>query len=216
MAVPIRNERHFRRAIAQRPGRDLYAFLLFDSRPDHQPVQEFAIREFRWLDELAGSARMFLFLYIPNQSAGEQRNPSLNVARDFNILPNQLPGIVLFGRYGKQEGSAADVIGTDGIYFPLKLELFDSEAGGIRDVIADLFSVIHECRKSSRNAEELMNRLRSEVAAMTRERRLRPLVMWLRGGVIEIARLPKVVLESAATAFGTGLGMAASGKISGS
>jgi hypothetical protein len=148
---------------------NLYGFLLFDERPSHAPIERFVANDFDWLDDLARSAQIILFVYVAKpkgriakrvrkievksgdqikserviliQSRGEVKNPSLVVARMLGIEPKQLPGIAFFQRLGDDKGEK-------GIDFPLKAEppkplLYrrreDSEKGIYFPLKAELF-----------------------------------------------------------------------------
>ena len=63
--------RGLRRFSARPPDRrpKLYGFLLFDERKSQRPVAAFAEDEFTWLDQLAASARIALFLFLRPKAA---------------------------------------------------------------------------------------------------------------------------------------------------
>jgi hypothetical protein len=183
---------------------ELFAFFLFDSRQDQKKVESFVRTEFSWFDDLARSTRMYFFGFVRDHGSSDEDlsstsdNPSLDVAKMFKIRPNQLPGIVLFT---SEEGNL-----SHGVYLPLKLELFRDEASDAREVIADLFSLVQECREKSTTPRDLLQAIQDSVTSLKREQRRRPLILALHSALVEIGQVPKQVMMAAASAFGTALG----------
>ena len=199
MAVALSNYEEFeQRFKALKSRADLFAFLLFDSRPSQATVERFASEYFDWFDQLAANARMFLFLFLrrdPRESA--VINASLHVARLFGIRPNELPGIVFFTL-------GEDGIGVSrGVYYPLKAELFGAELGKVDKVIADIFTLVHESRDAS--SQDLLTELDKRVSAMQRSEQRRPALDFAAGALKMLADLPHTLLNSMATAFGRAL-----------
>ena len=115
MGVIIQSKEALEYALSRVKGRrKILGFLLFDERPSHEAIQHFADKQLAWLDDLAASASMFLFVFLatgepeyPPDFFAERpltreegrrmaeierntppRNPSLAVARMLGIQPN--------------------------------------------------------------------------------------------------------------------------------
>jgi len=165
---------------------DLFAFFLFDDRPSHIAVERFADEEFDWLDELAASAQMFFFIFLRrDRYRGGVYNPGLEVARMFGIRPNQLPGVVLFTLSDNEE------IVTDGVFLPIKVQLFADDISSVEKVFSDLFTLIHECHERSSNPKELLQNLSDEFARLRTKERLRPIVGYLKETALAIVDFPR-------------------------
>lgn len=222
MAVPVRNYdqalrmmRHVQESLAP----NIYAFLLFDDRPTHAAIEEFAAREFIWLDHLARSARIVVFVYVGQHVAhiGQQKdfeakseeeirrerialvqskasiqNPSLEIARDFGIRPNQLPGIALLTRLSDEKAA---------IYFPLKSEAFEKDSREIEALLADLFTILQECQEDAASPDQLLSRLQSEIATLRRTQQMRPILQYAKETLLTLVTLPKTLPEVASKAF---------------
>jgi hypothetical protein len=273
MAAPIQNMSDFQRRLARSKrlmeqrrkaeGRrwepNLFGFLLFDER--HEAARQFARTNFAWLDQLAKSSRMFVFVFLeegqkaiplspgefragpatgrsprnpvprldfmsrpatgrtfrindqptPPGNVGPQEplagsfvfetdlgrwaipdsdddapvflvqggqqieNPSLEVARLFGITPNRLPGVVLFTELSDNAKQT-----SDGVYLPLRAELFANDAKTVEEILADLFSIIQECRPESDSPKALLANLDKKLASLRSGQQDRPVIASLR------------------------------------
>lgn len=133
----------------------LYGFLLFDERESHRPVAAFAEDQLAWLDALAASANIVLFLFLrpePAQAAsgGDSQlvavesaeaieNPSLRVAGALDVRPHELPGIVFFTRLNVDHGP------NEGVYWPIPVELFEGNRRRAENDFAQLSRWYRRC-----------------------------------------------------------------------
>ena len=90
----------------------MQALVVFDERKSHERVQAFINDEYSWLDSLAKTSQIVLFVFQPQPGQGqvesggepadveleETENLSLEIAARFGIGPNELPGIIFFSR----------------------------------------------------------------------------------------------------------------------
>lgn len=199
---------------------NLYGFLLFDERPSHEPIERFAAKEFDWLDDLARSSQIILFVYVAKakgraakrarifevksgdqikrervilvQSRSEIKNPSLEVARELGIEPKQLPGIAFFQGYPKDD--------KKGIYFSLEAQLFENNSE-IERVFSEIFGLIQRCQQVSSSAGELYEKVREELRRMKRDERLRPVRAYLKTSLVRVIALPTTLIGVAGKSF---------------
>jgi len=198
MAVPIFNYKDFEDKFESlKHSRDLFAFFLFDERPNHQAVEHFAYKQFDWLDGLAAYARIFFFIFLRRDFEAHDKviNPSLQVARDFGISPNELPGVVLF----TLSEDKIDV--TEAIYLQIDSKLFAEDISHVQSVFSDLFTLIGDCRKEDLLLPDLLKELRRRVRNLTRREKFRPVTTYLKTSVKEIAQLPRDLPRTFMTAF---------------
>jgi hypothetical protein len=198
---------------------DIYAFLLFDNRPSHRAIEQFAADQLGWLDHLARSAQIIMFVYIGKHAADsdeqkdakatndedlakerialvhskeEFQNPGLEIARDLGIRPNQLPGIALFTTLSDERAA---------VFFPLKSALFEKEAIEIERVLADFFSIIQECQEGASTPDQLLSQLRARIDTLRRTEQARPILLYAKEALLTIIRLPITLPQVAGTAF---------------
>lgn len=219
--IIVRNFAQFEKTFVRlKDERDLFGFFLFDSGHSQEVVQKFANEGSDLIDGLAKSARMYFFVPLRNKGGGKFENPSLEVGQMFGIKPNQLPGVVLFtvstsqmtstrpSSPGVRLPSEPDVFMSQGVYLPLKTELFQGDALEAERVFRDLFSLIQECREESGDSDELLEKLRDRVSALDRTQKVRPILMSLAGSVTTViaASGPLLVefLRQLLTAYGVG------------
>ena len=112
------------------------------------------------------------------------KNPSLQVANEFNIGPDELSGIVFFTLSGDQ----TEV--SEGVYFPLKTELFSGYWARVEEVFRDLFSIIQESKQATNSPQELLKTLDSRFRSMHRKLEVRPVVEYLSRAIVTIDGLP--------------------------
>ncbi len=186
MAVSISSFEDFMAKLDARKSRsDLFAFFLFDDRPSHEAIEKFADNEFTWLDSLAASARLFFFIFLrTDKYEGGIANPGLEIARMFEIRPNQLPGVVLF-----TVSEDLEVV-NDGVFLPLKARLFAEDLDAVEGVFTDLFTLIQDCRERSSSSTELLENLRNAVAGLRRRQQVRPVLEYLGDTALLILKFP--------------------------
>lgn len=219
MAQSISNRRGIPQALDEIKSRpqerqpSLLAFFLFDERQSHRVVQDFASRQFDWLDRLAHSTRIVLFFFLPGRKSignggsesqilvaeGEQviENPSLEVAGRFGLAPSELPGVVFFTELDLERAGP-----HDGVYWPLPVELFEEDQQKAEDEFSRLFSLVQDARKETANPEELLAALRKRIEAEERSQRARPILGALRVGAVKLVTFPGALLEATSIAFG--------------
>lgn len=102
--VPVLNFEDFEAKFAQlKNKRKLFGFLLYDSRPTNQVVEKFTQERYNWLDELAGFGKIYFFFPLRKAAPKIFENPSLEVAKFFNLDAGKLPGILLFTGFSSTE-----------------------------------------------------------------------------------------------------------------
>lgn len=197
MAMPVPSFEDFVSKYRELSNRSrLFAFLLCDNRPSHQGVQRFARENFQWLDELAGAAHIFFFIFRRTKDARKpSSNPSLKVAELFRIRPNQLPGIVLFTLIGKKGATV-----NRAVYLPLDTSLFSAESSLADEIFADLFAGIQKCLETTETEEQLWLALESAVEGVRSKGKRRSFIRHLQS----LATLPMKFLESMVAALGEG------------
>lgn len=198
MAVAISSSDDFKEKFeARKHSRSLFAFFLFDDRPSNEAVERFAYDEFAWLDDLAANAGIFFFIFLRHDPVGQRvTNPSLEVGRMFGIRPNRLPGVVLFTLAEDKESV------SDGVYLPLKAELFTKDISRVEQVFSDLFSLIQECQEMGGSPSEILGNLQHRVRRLRRQERMRPIYEYAKGYLASLATLPHEIINAVATAFG--------------
>lgn len=197
MGVPISSMEDFVEKLdARKEHADLFAFFLFDDRPSHGTVERFAEEEFAWLDGLAAAARIFFFVFLRRDRYEEGvANPGLEVARMFGVRPNNLPGVVLFVLSDDLE------VVRDGVYLPLKAQLFRDNIDAVEEVFSDLFTLIQESRKRADDSIELLGLLRREVSRLHRRQQARPLLNYLGETAGIVLDFPRRFMDSLQSAL---------------
>ncbi len=199
MAVGFESLEDFRLKFNDRKKqRDLFAFFLFDDRPSNRAVADFARDQFDWLDDLARSAKIFFFIFVQNDIERGLINPGLEVGNMFGIRANEVPGIILF----RLDPDTEEVSVTDGIFFPLKSNLFETDKKHAEDVLSDLISLIQECRKEASEPHEFYELLKRKVERLKRRESLHPFIQYVKGVLKNIADLPSDLIPGLAKAYG--------------
>ena len=177
----------------------LFLFVLFDDRPSHDDLSDFVQRNFRWLDSLAASANMYGFAFI-DDDLPRSRNPSLLVATHFGIRPNKLPGIIFFTMFQQREQV------KNGVYLPIKSDLFSQDETVIEDVFASVFTACQNTLSSTIEQDALMIELNKEIKSIRRNQKMRPVYKYLGKKLESLSLLPNKLLETVAESFGESLG----------
>jgi hypothetical protein len=203
------------RRMAARPEEHrpkLYGFLLFDERESHRPVEAFARDQFAWLDQLAASARIILFVFVhpePASAASDVdsqlvavegaeaiENPSLRVAAALNIRPRELPGIVFFTKLDLDRGP------NEGLYWPISLELFEDRPRAETEV-AQIFSLVQEAVPSAASPEQALAGLRTLLQEAHRQRVRGPILAAIRDGLVRVVKFPGALIDAMGQAWAT-------------
>jgi hypothetical protein len=152
----------------------LLGFFLFDDRRSHGAVLDFARRQYRWLNALAAANRMILFFFLPEADRVEYENadesvffgdrartianPSLEVARAFDLEPDDLPGVIFFTELDLNAQGP-----HDGVYWPIDAKLFADDAHEAEDKLAELFSAVQQACAVSTDATSRLAALQERV-----------------------------------------------------
>jgi hypothetical protein len=222
VARAVRNTRDLARslrAVSDRPPErrpSLLAFFLFDERRSHQIVQDFARQQFSWLDRLAASNRMILFFFLPEGAPdsetleeeifvayGEQTvaNPSLEVARRFELRPDELPGVVFFTELDVTQPGP-----HEGVFWPLKPELFEGDAREAENAFSHLFSLVQGARAEAGDPTPLLATLRRKIEMEHSAEPSKPVVADTRRGALKAVTFRGALSEATRFAFAQGLG----------
>jgi hypothetical protein len=111
-------------------------------------------------------------------------NPSMEVASLFGIRVSALPGIVLFTLSEDGKGISS------GVFLPLETTLFETHIQQIEDVIADMFDVIQDSRKTTATPLALLDNVRTGIEHLKREQNKRPFITFLHEQVLPL-NLPR-------------------------
>jgi hypothetical protein len=195
MAAPVDNYPRFESVLGRTKDRcDLFGIVLFDDRAKHKAIKQFCISNFQWLDNLASINKMILFLPIEerkvvggfrllNKGRSEYKNCSLQVANDFNIPPNHLPAFLFFTL--KQGELCVQHSAT----LQFESAAFAGKADEAQDFVSDVFSAVSSARRS-KEPNELIIKLQSEINRIKREQRLTPIKNWAKDYIIGLANVP--------------------------
>jgi hypothetical protein len=178
---------------------DLFAFLLFDQRASHRAVAKFARKSFDWFDHLADASRMYVFLPIPPAEAGLE-NPSLQVARDLGVAPDEPPGFVFFYRYQHEMA----------VFFQVETVVF-AETAKAEALISSLFSLGQKAQAQAKNREDVLPQVAALLRGYRRRRRVKEITDWMVAVPKEIAHLPKAFVEAFGKAMGEEFGKRVAG-----
>jgi hypothetical protein len=206
MGVPVLNFEDFEAKFAQlKNKRKLFGFLLYDSRLTSQVVEKFTQERYNWLDELAGFGKIYFFIPLRKAAPKKFENPSLEVARFFNLDAGKLPGILLFTDF-----SPAEAHTNKAVYLELDKDLFADEAnnvGEIENLFTSLFNIIRECQKDAKLPDVILEKVGERVEGLRRSQRVQPLIKYLKKGAkVLFIELPESILKAMAEGFGKALG----------
>jgi hypothetical protein len=170
-------------------------FLLYDSRPSHKPVESFIDAQTEYIDDFARNTGIYFF--YPFRVDGKQfRNPSPDIAREFNIDAKELPGILIF--------VPPPMHCEDAVYLPLKKQDFTVPAT-YETIFNDVSEILRRALAQKMSTQDMLIYLAHEAARLK--------IQWMRQRVVGalargtnqfLLKLPAVLLE----AFGEGLGKA--------
>jgi hypothetical protein len=205
MAAPVDNYQEFERLLSwAKRDCDLFGVMLFDDREKHKTIKKFCVSNFRWLDNLAATNSMILFLPIEEQeiddpigfakkkrAQSDYRNCSLQIASDFDISPNQLPAFLFFTL------SRGEMCVEHSATLQFEPGAFAGKAEAAQDFVSDVFSAVSTARRK-RQPSELIVKLQSEIDRIKRANQLSPLKKWAKDYVIGLANLPLDISRSLA------------------
>jgi hypothetical protein len=206
MGVPVLNFEDFEAKFAQlKDKRKLFGFLLYDSRLSNQVVEKFTQERYNWLDELAGFGRIYFFVPLRKAAPENFENPSLEVAKFFNLDAGKLPGILLFTDFSPTEAHT-----NKAVYLELDRELFADEANNVEEIeklFTSLFSIVKECQERAKLPDELLEEVGERIGGLRRSQMAQPLLKYLkRGAKVLFIELPESMLKAMAEGFGKALG----------
>ena len=174
----------------------LFLFFLFDQRESHRRAEDFARENIEWLDAMADSAGVFIFLFVRNEEhPGASRNPSLKVATELGILQNHLPGVVIFTL-----DDSEDTV-KKASYLQLSPSIFTLDYKKATDVFSDLFSIITKCQMNVDDKDALVGEIQEEVIKLQRHEKLRPFVAYVTDVIVSLKEFSKDVIKSALVAY---------------
>lgn len=203
MGVPVFNLNDFEAKFAQvKDKRKLFGFFLYDNRPTHQVIERFTSERKDWLDELAGFGKIYFFFPLRKARSKGFENPSLEVAKLFDIRSSKLPGIVLFTLL-----PSSDAHTNKAVYFELDDEIFNDKPGRIEKTFNELFEILNKCQKKDKSPDELLEDVRNEVERLQKSEKIQPFVSYLKkGAAVLFIDLPEKMLKAMAEGFGKALG----------
>ena len=163
-------------------------------------VAKFAGDQWDWLDAQAAAAKMFFYFFLRKDTYGRGYvNPSNQVAAEFGITPNQLPGIVLFS----WDDAAGKV--TEGAYFPLKVSTFAGDPAAAEGAVADFFSLVQRHQSDDLPGTKIIENVRNQLQHDRAAGRFRSLFAHIGGALKPLAKLPETLMEAVAKAFAEAL-----------
>ena len=202
MAARVDNYKRFRQKLNRlKATRDL--FVLFDDRPSHRAVREFCNASFNWLDNLADSNGLVLFVPLEvieksTETSDGYQNCSLQIAREFHLKPNQLPAFLFFTLK-----NGGEICVEHCAWLPFKAKAFEGDADDGQDLVSELFSAVSVARRKQQPSE-LVLKLREEIERVKRAEQMRPLKKWIKKFVISLEDLPADIVRSLVMAGVTG------------
>jgi hypothetical protein len=197
MAIAISNFDDFERKFeSQRAHAKVFAFFLFDERPSHGAIEKFAGDQWDWLDGQATAANMFFYFFLREDKPRDGYiNPSDQVAAEFGIKVNQLPGIVLFS-WDDAAGRA-----TRGVYFPLKAAMFAEDLVAAEGAIADFFSMVQAHQSATATGANILESIEKQLERERTSGRFRRFFTYLGGTLTPLRQFPAALVEALAKGF---------------
>jgi hypothetical protein len=159
MGVPVYSFDDFSNKFQElRQKKKLFGFFLYDSRPTHDVIEQFTRERHDWLDELAGFGKIYFFFPLRRSKSKEFENPSLEIAKLFDIEPAKLPGIALFSVLPESDAAENKVV-----FFQLDETIFGDKPQRVEGLFSQLFMLLNECQKSDKPSEELLEDVRLRI-----------------------------------------------------
>lgn len=207
MGVPVSSFDEFRDSLAKAKGRSvIFGFLLYDSRPSQEVVNRFAQQQAPWIDELARGAGIYFFFPFKHEE-GEFKNPSVEMARIFDLGASRLPGIILFA----PPGEGGKVTRKNAVYIPLEEKDFN-DANTYEPIFIDLFELIRDSIAEKKESTKVLMHIKEELAKLRRKKAGRGFAANIRKGAhLIIFDIPKALYGPFAEGFGKALGEKAAG-----
>jgi len=199
MGVPVSSFNDFRKKLLHVKGKSIiFGFLLFDSRPSQDIVNEFTQKQAPWIDELAKHAGIYFF--FPFKSEGKKfSNPSTKITKIFNLSLTRLPGIVLFAPPNKTAAK------NHAVYIPLKEQDFN-DARIYEPIFIDLFELIRESIRKNQTADKALQQIKKELATLRKKERRRGFAEYIRKGAhLVFIDIPNVITVNFAEGIGRGM-----------
>lgn len=202
MGVPVSTFNEFRESLSKAKGRSvIFGFLLYDSRPSQEVVNRFAQQQAPWIDELARGAGIYFFFPFKREE-GEFRNPSVEIARIFDLGASRLPGVILFA---PPEGDGK-VTNKHAVYIPLEEQDFN-DANTYEPIFIDLFELIGDSIAQKKESGMVLMHIKEELAKLRRRKTQRGFAANIRKGAhLIIFDIPKAIYGPFAEGFGKALG----------
>jgi hypothetical protein len=203
MGIPVFNFDDFEAKFTRvRVKKNLFGFFLYDSRPTHEVIDRFTQKRHNWLDELAGFGNIYFFFPLRKAKEKGFENPSLEVAKLFDIEASKLPGIILFNILPE-----SDAHNSKAVYFELDEAMFAGELHRIEKIFIELFQILNKCQRKNKQPDELLNAVREEVERLQRSEKVQPFVRYLKkGATVIFTDLPQKILTAMAEGFGKAIG----------
>lgn len=207
MGVPVSSFDEFRDSLRMAKGRSvIFGFLLYDSRPSQEVVNRFAQQQAPWIDELARGAGIYFFFPFKNEE-GEFKNPSVEIARIFDLGVSRLPGVILFAP--PDEGGK--VSRKNAVYIPLEEKDFN-DANTYEPIFIDLFELIRDGISKKKESAKVLMYIKEDLAKLRRKKTGRGFAANIRKGAhLIIFDIPKALYGPFAEGFGKALGEKAAG-----
>ena len=199
MGVPVYSFDDFSNKFQDlRLKKKLFGFFLYDSRPTHEVIEQFTQKRHDWLDELAGFGKIYFFFPLRRSSSKEFENPSLEIARLFDIEPAKLPGIALFSVLPDSDAGENKVV-----FFQLNESIFRDQPQRVEDLFNQIFKVLNECQKSNKPSEQLLEDVRIRIEHLRRTSRVGSIWhQFKRLAEALVVSLPEKMLTAMAEGFG--------------
>lgn len=207
MGVPVSSFNEFRSKLSAAQGRSIiFGFLLYDSRPSQQIVNHFTQEQAPWLDDLARGAGIYFFFPFKREGT-DFKNPSVEIARIFDLGLSRLPGIVLFAPPGED----GKVTGKHAVYIPLEEQDFN-DINIYEPIFIDLFQLISDSINTKKKSELVLKQIKDELAKLRRKKTQRGFAGNIRKGAhLILFDIPKAIYAPFAEGFGRALGERAAG-----
>ena len=138
---------------------------------------------------------------LPSLKDGEinSRNPCLTIAKLFDILPNQLPGIVAFALDDASEKT------LNAAYWPLDIHVFDPDANDLaQNVIADFYSYVETTMQLNCSPSEKVDFLKKQISSEMTLQKSKPFIAALKRSTEFVLKLPEKIIPELLAAWAKG------------